>query len=1250
MPRLAWLISILSIVWGIVSAPQAFADPHAYAVPFVPSATNSAQQGFVRILSRSEESGYVRITPIDDSGRRFPVIRIHLGPLAAVHFNSLDLENGNIAKGLSRGVGAGTGDWRLEVETDFPFEALAYVRTSDGFVTSVFETANWWDVDVYWVPFFNPGSNRNQVSKLRLVNPKNQTANVAILGVDDAGKPAPEGQVVLSLPPRASRTVTAQELEDGTRGLSGRLGDGSGKWRLWVKSDRRLHVLSLLESPTGNITNLSTGSWWTRTDLPLLLSDSDPDRQGFIRIVNNSSRDGEVKIIAVDDNGTAYHPVTLTLEPFAAAHFNSSDLANGNRTKGLSDGIGAFEGDLRLDFETDLVITPLAYVRTVDGFVTSVHDLVLTNYVDKSWVSITNPGSNRNQESLLRIINPTDRDNSVEIWGRDDNGFDAPGGTVSLSLPPRSARTITAYDLEQGGDGLSGRLGDGTGKWALFISSEESIQAMSLLNSPTGNLTNLSATPYAQRLRITNAPTAHDISLSNDLSNPYIDVQLMATDPDGDPLGFVLDGKPNGEGYEDAYVEWETGKLLATLVSEVGQDVQIPFRATDGNEWSDRAFVTISIDEDSGDRALGAQDVDPEDYANLARAFFDDAIRSDFEDGTLSPPRAIDLAGNFPRPGNQGMQSSCVGWAVSYLKSYQERLEERWEFTSRTRFSPAWIYNQINGGQDGGSNPLNAMVLIQSKGAATLATMPYNARDYRTQPSAEAIEEASNFLGGETKRIDSVKQYKAALAHRVPFVLGIPVYPSLNTLSGNNAVYNDLSGEREGGHAVVVVGYDEDRYGGAFKVLNSWGYGWGDHGVFWIPYDTFRESRFNPHTIAITMEDRTNGEVAPPVSPTQRNCGATDEQLPNLTISSWSAEYQPQLGGQGQLRWRIVNNGTAPAPAGVDVNLMLSPDRNISSADHWVIYEEIPFEIGPGNEVYRDADNELAFTFPNTIRPGTYYIAMWVDDVSEVRECDEDDNVSIGQNLVDLQSTKPDLTAASWYANWDQTGNGKLEYRVTNIGSTATTRTDWQLSLVLHSEPTIEYGNNYVLFREQGNILLQPGGSVYRDANSAASFDLLNSPYDGRVPLGMYYMTLWVDEFDVVDESNELNNRSLSNGLVTISAGRSAPKLLGAKQMESATLGVGPGWNRERFNGSVPPDTLTRRVQIVEDSSGVRRVKFLNHEAELEPGLYSKGRTLQPQGLAPQAQSSDFKSVFAKRNVSADIVTGPIRESRSMPQ
>ena len=85
--------------------------------------------------------------------------------------------------------------------------------------------------------------------------------------------------------------------------------------------------------------------------------------------------------------------------------------------KGLPVGIGAFEGDVRLEFETDLIITPLAYVRTSDGFVTSVHDLAPSNDADRTWVSIVNPGSNRNQESLVRIINRTDEENGVEIWG-----------------------------------------------------------------------------------------------------------------------------------------------------------------------------------------------------------------------------------------------------------------------------------------------------------------------------------------------------------------------------------------------------------------------------------------------------------------------------------------------------------------------------------------------------------------------------------------------------------------------------------------------------------------------------------------------------------------------------------------------------------------------------------------------------------------------------------------------------------------
>lgn len=68
---------------------------------------------------------------------------------------------------------------------------------------------------------------------------------------------AVEGAVELTLPAGASRRLWASALESG-EGLAGALGDGAGKWRLAVASDRPLAVMSLMRSPEGHLTNLST--------------------------------------------------------------------------------------------------------------------------------------------------------------------------------------------------------------------------------------------------------------------------------------------------------------------------------------------------------------------------------------------------------------------------------------------------------------------------------------------------------------------------------------------------------------------------------------------------------------------------------------------------------------------------------------------------------------------------------------------------------------------------------------------------------------------------------------------------------------------------------------------------------------------------------------------------------------------------------------------------------------------------------
>ena len=225
--------------------------------------------------------------------------------------------------------------------------------------------------------------------------------------------------------------------------------------------------------------------------LPLVKPASDTVVQGFIRIINHSDQNGTVQIHAIDDSGERFGPITLDIDVKASRHFNSEDLESGNADKGLSGGVGDGDGDWRLELETTLDIEPLAYIRTADGFVTSMHDLVVQGASMRYHVPFFNPGTNQGQVSQLRLINTSDAENEVTIVGLDDDGERAEDD-VRITLPAGGARTVTAQELESGGSDLTGGFGDGAGKWHLFVSAEHPVQLVNMLRSPTGNLTNLS--------------------------------------------------------------------------------------------------------------------------------------------------------------------------------------------------------------------------------------------------------------------------------------------------------------------------------------------------------------------------------------------------------------------------------------------------------------------------------------------------------------------------------------------------------------------------------------------------------------------------------------------------------------------------------------------------------------------------------------------------------------------------------------
>ncbi|NQS97269.1 MAG: T9SS type A sorting domain-containing protein [candidate division Zixibacteria bacterium] len=213
---------------------------------------------------------------------------------------------------------------------------------------------------------------------------------------------------------------------------------------------------------------------------------------------------------------------------------------------------------------------------------------------------------------------------------------------------------------------------------------------------------------------------------------------------------------------------------------------------------------------------------------------------------------SCDHSDHFPPVGNQGGQGSCVGWATAYYyKTYQEWEEHGWDVTSTShQFSPAFMYNQINGGVDQGAYFEDAFKLLCDLGGATQADMPYTSSNYTNLPEEEDYLNGINYRCQEFYYIDvyaGLDDLRNHLLNGHAAVVGIDVYSNFDYISSYNNTYCvcEIYGSMRGGHAVTFCGFDDDRVTsdgvGAFKLANSWGTGWGDSGYFWMSYEAVQD-------------------------------------------------------------------------------------------------------------------------------------------------------------------------------------------------------------------------------------------------------------------------------------------------------------------------------------------------------------------------------------------------------------------------
>jgi C1A family cysteine protease len=158
-------------------------------------------------------------------------------------------------------------------------------------------------------------------------------------------------------------------------------------------------------------------------------------------------------------------------------------------------------------------------------------------------------------------------------------------------------------------------------------------------------------------------------------------------------------------------------------------------------------------------------------------------------------------------------------------------------------FSRQFLYHQervlehtVN--QDAGAQMREIGRTLGKYGVCEEEYMPYDDKGYLQTPSEEAFK---NALQHRITRYHSVKGLtgiKQALSQSKPVLIGISVFESFESkeVARTGIVPMPQAHEENlGGHAVLAVGYDDEKQ--VVIVRNSWGADWGDEGYFYLPYE-----------------------------------------------------------------------------------------------------------------------------------------------------------------------------------------------------------------------------------------------------------------------------------------------------------------------------------------------------------------------------------------------------------------------------
>lgn len=323
-------------------------------------------------------------------------------------------------------------------------------------------------------------------------------------------------------------------------------------------------------------------------------------------------------------------------------------------------------------------------------------------------------------------------------------------------------------------------------------------------------------------------------------------------------------------------------------------------------------------------------------------------MTKDFDD----LPSSFSLLRYCPNADSQGQYGTCTAWATGYafrtiLEAVNRGWSDRTQITDEA-FSPLFIYAQIKHPNDADCSMGSVISYAFDKMKAVGAVKKRDFNHMCTSYVPESVLTAASpyKIAGyvtlvhnpQIMRQDAiVKCVKKALANKQPVVVSMNVYPSFNNCKD---LWNgDMFSPPEGRHAMCVIGYDDNKYGGAVHIMNSWGSRWGNNGFVWVKHPDFCKALNLAYTGSLPF-------TPSPVINKNKFGGALDLTLssgksltPALIESGAIPVYEVEGSFVSGTRFRLYITNEEPAfvyvigfDSGQYTSLLFPPKENISPA------------------------------------------------------------------------------------------------------------------------------------------------------------------------------------------------------------------------------------------------------------------------------------------------------------------------------